>query len=161
MTRHPKCKKKKKFEKMLEDHKKLLYIDYKQGHKKLSATLEMMQWKASNALTDKGFGELLKIVKNFLPEDNQLPSSTYKAKKVICPLGFEVQKIHACPNDSILYHGKEYENLQACPICKALRYKIRHDDPGDVDGVVVKKKIPVKVMWYLKDRYGEPDRGGE
>jgi hypothetical protein len=29
----------------------------------------------------RDFGELLKIVKNLLPEDNQLPSSTYEEKK--------------------------------------------------------------------------------
>ena len=26
-----------------------------------------------------------------------------------------------------------YEDLNACPVCGALRYKIRRDDPGDVD----------------------------
>jgi hypothetical protein len=30
-----------------------------------------------------------------LPKDNELPASTYEAKKVVCPLGLEVQKIHA------------------------------------------------------------------
>jgi hypothetical protein len=35
-----------------------------------------------------------------------------------------VQKIRVCPNDCILYHGEEYKNLDACPICTALRYKI-------------------------------------
>ena len=39
----------------------------------------------------------------------------YEAKKVVCPLGLEVQKIHACINDCILYRGEEYENLNACP----------------------------------------------
>ena len=66
-----------------------------------------------------------------LPKDNELPVTTYEAKKLVCPLGLEVQKIHACPNDCILYRG-EYENLDACPVCSALRYKIRKDDPGDV-----------------------------
>ena len=31
------------FERMLDDHKKLLYPDCKQGHKKLGITLEMLQ----------------------------------------------------------------------------------------------------------------------
>ena len=56
-------------------------------------------------------------------------------------------KIHACPNDCILYRG-EYENLDACPICSALCYKIRKDDPGDVKGEPPRKRVPVKVMWY-------------
>ena len=83
-----------------------------------------------------------------LPEGNELPSTTYEAKKMVCPLGLDVQKIHACPNDCILYRG-EYENLEACPVCSALRYKIRRDDPGDVDGQPVKKRVPAKLVWYF------------
>jgi len=63
------------------------------------------QWKAENAVPDKGFEKLLKIMTKKLPKDNELPDSTYGAMKVICPLGVEVQKIHACPNDCILYQG--------------------------------------------------------
>ena len=48
-------KESKKFEKMLKDHKKLLYPNCKQGLKKLGTTLEMLQWKAANGVTDKGF----------------------------------------------------------------------------------------------------------
>ena len=55
-------------------------------------------------------------MKKKLPKDNELPDSTYAAKKVVCPLGLEVQKIHACPNDCILYRGA-YEDLNACPVC--------------------------------------------
>jgi hypothetical protein len=83
-------KESKKFENMLEDHKNLLYLDCKQGHKKLGSTLELLQCKAANGVTDKGFEELLGIVKNMLPEGNELPSSTYEEKKVVCPLGLEV-----------------------------------------------------------------------
>ena len=86
-------------------------------------------------------------MKKKLPKDNELPGSTYEAKKVLCPLGLEVQKIHACPNDCILYRG-EYEDLNACPVCDALRYKIRRDDPGDVEGERPRKRVPAKVMWY-------------
>ena len=96
---------------------------------------------------DKGFGKFLVMIKNMLPKDNELPESTYEAKKVVCPLGLEVQKIHACPNDCILYRG-EYEDLNACPVCGALRYKISRDDPSDVEGECPRKKIPAKVMWY-------------
>jgi hypothetical protein len=87
------------------------------------------------------------MMKNMLPKDNELPASTYEAKKVVCPLGLEVQKIHACPNDCILYRS-DYENLNKCPICTALRYKIRGDDPGDVKGEPPRKRVPAKVMWY-------------
>ena len=62
------------------------------------------------------------MLKKMLPKDNELPKSMYEAKKVVCPLGLEVQKIHECPNDCILYHS-EYDDLNACPVCSALRYK--------------------------------------
>ena len=70
-----------------------------------------------------------------LHKDNELPATMYEAKQLVCPLGLEVQKIHAYPNDCILYRG-EYENLDACPVCSALRYKIRKDDPGGESHVV-------------------------
>ena len=38
--------------------------------------------------------------------------------------------------------------LDACPVCSALRYKIRKDDPGDVEGERPWKRVPAKVMWY-------------
>ena len=79
-------------------------------------------------MSDKAFEGMLKIMKDKLPEKNELPSTTYEAKKVVCPMGLEVQKIHACPNDCILYRGKDYENLDACPVCGALRYKIRREE---------------------------------
>jgi hypothetical protein len=102
-----------------------LYPNCEDGQKKLGSTLELLQWKAENGLSDKGFEQLLKMMKKMLLRDKKLPASTYEAKKVVCPLGLEVQKIHACPNNYILYHGEEYENLNACPVCSALRYKIR------------------------------------
>ena len=93
---------------MLEDHKKLLYPNCVGDKKKLGTTLELLEW---NGVSDKGFGKLLVMIKDMLPKDNELPESTYAAKKAVCPLGLEVQKIHACPNDCILYRG-EYEDLK-------------------------------------------------
>ena len=61
---------------MLEDYRTLLYPDCKQCHKKLSTTLELLQQKASNGLSDKVFEELLKLIKNLLPEGNSLLETT-------------------------------------------------------------------------------------
>ena len=52
---------------MLEDYRTLLCPDCKQGQKKLSTTLELLQWKASNGLSDKGFEKLLKLIKKLTP----------------------------------------------------------------------------------------------
>src|SRR3954463_11733669 len=35
-----------------------------------------------------------------------------------------------------------------CPVCGALRYKIRRDDSGDVEGERPRKRVVAKVMWY-------------
>jgi hypothetical protein len=83
----------------------------------------MLQWKAKYGVSDKAFEGMLKIVKDKLPENNELPSTTYEAKQTMCPLGLEVQKIYACPNDCILYRGTEHGNLEACHVCT--RYVIR------------------------------------
>nr|CAD40437.3 OSJNBa0035B13.10 [Oryza sativa Japonica Group]CAH66062.1 OSIGBa0091B08.3 [Oryza sativa] len=56
-----------KLDKMLEDHRTSLYPGCEQGHKKLDTTLEFLQWKAKNGVSDKTFGDLLKLVKNILP----------------------------------------------------------------------------------------------
>lgn len=80
-------------------------------------------------MTNKGFKQPLEILKKLFPEDKNL-TIIYKAKQMVCPLGMEVQKIHAFPDYCILYRG-EHENLEAYLACKALRYKIKRDDPSD------------------------------
>jgi hypothetical protein len=46
---------------MIEDHRKPLYPDCKQSHKKLGTTLEMLQWKAKYGVSDKAFEGMLKL----------------------------------------------------------------------------------------------------
>ena len=67
---------------MLEDYRTMLYPGCKQDQKQLGTILELLQWKASNGLSDKGFEGLLKLIKNLLPEGNTLPATTYEAKKL-------------------------------------------------------------------------------
>jgi hypothetical protein len=50
-----------KFRQMLADHRRLLYPICVDGLKKLGITLELLQWKATHGVSDKGFGELLKL----------------------------------------------------------------------------------------------------
>ena len=70
---------------MLEDHRKLLYPGCEDGLKKLGTTLELFQWKATHSVSDKRFGELLKLLKKILPKDNKLSSTTYEAKQLVLP----------------------------------------------------------------------------
>jgi hypothetical protein len=34
-----------------------------------------------------------------------------------------VEKIHACPNHCILFHGDTFKSLDKCPRCRASQYK--------------------------------------
>ena len=70
---------------------------------KLGAIMKLFNLKASNCWTDKGFTQLLEALVEMFPDGNELPNSTYEAKKLMCPLGMEYEKIHACPNDCVLY----------------------------------------------------------
>ncbi|XP_027936218.1 uncharacterized protein LOC114191244 [Vigna unguiculata] len=112
---------------------------------RLSATLKLFSLKARHGWTDTSFTELLELLKEMLPENNTLPIRNYEAKKVLCPMGLEYQKIHACPNDCVLYRD-EFASLKACPTCGLSRFKKKIDgNSGDED----KDGPPAKVMWYL------------
>jgi hypothetical protein len=87
-----------------------------------------------------------------------------------------VERIHACPNHCILYHGDTFKDLKKCPVCSASRYKNNagyygDDNHGPTDmnkrntaknsvasvepddatlGIPEKQsRIPAMVMWYL------------
>jgi hypothetical protein len=65
-------------------------------------------------------------------------------------LSMEVERIHACPNDCILYR-KEYSDMNRCPKCKTSRYKLKDDEAENVidDETNNRKRPAAKVLWYL------------
>ena len=65
-----------------------------------------------------------------LPEDSMLPKSHYEEKKILCHVGMEYRKMHACPNDCILYKNKFVE-MRNCLICGVSRYKVKDDECSD------------------------------
>jgi predicted nucleic acid-binding Zn-ribbon protein len=81
-------------------------------------------------------------------------------KKKICPLRIKVEKIHACKNSCVLFHG-DYAALDKCPKCGYDRYKRKKDgrDDNNADDENKpnenrgKKKAsrgaPVRVAWYF------------
>ena len=97
---------------------------------RLSAVLALVNLKARFGWSDKSFTELLVLLKKLLPEDNTLPKSQYEAKKILCPVGMEYQKIHACPNDCILYRNK-YAEMRTCPTCGVSCYKVNNHEESD------------------------------
>jgi hypothetical protein len=50
----------------------------------------MLQWKEKYGVYGKAFEGMLKIVKDKLLENKELPSTTYEARQTVCSLGLEV-----------------------------------------------------------------------
>jgi hypothetical protein len=85
-----------------------------------------------------------------------------------------VERICACPNHCILYHGDTFKDLNKCSVCSASPYKNNSgycsgDIQGSGDGNKRKRKgarnsvasvepadttlgIPMMVIWYLLER---------
>ncbi|KAL6334208.1 hypothetical protein AAG906_006801 [Vitis piasezkii] len=78
---------------------------------------------------------------NMLPVNNELPLSMYEAKKALNTLGMEYEKIHACPNDCILYRN-ELKDASSCPTCGTSRWKT------DKTGTKKRKGVPAKVIMF-------------
>ena len=101
------------------------------------------------------FSEILLLIGSMLPKGNSFPSSFSEAKKSLCVLGMEYEKIHVCPNDCLIYRGERDEDETSCRICKASRWKL--NKKGDeMEG------IPAKILWYfpliprLRNLFGSP-----
>jgi hypothetical protein len=134
--------------------------------------LELLKLKANHGWSTNIFSKLLRLLAKLLSKFNTLPTSTYRAKKLICLLSLGVDKIHACPNHYILYR-KEHEFKMKYLVCGVSRYKRSYnhvyvntmkkknkkntaispesvDDENNSDKEDNKKrKIPALVMWYL------------
>jgi hypothetical protein len=88
----------------IDDSKKPLYPDC-QKYSRLSSDLKLLQLKADHGRSNKTFKHLLVVLRYILPEGNQIEESIYKVKKIICPLGIEVEKsMHA---RTVVYYSME------------------------------------------------------
>ena len=137
-----------KFEKLREDAETPLYDNAGVDNSVLEVTLELLRIKAKHNIVDSGFTEILSYLRTILPPGNNLPKSTYEAKKVTCPLGLEVIRYHACPLDCIIYKG-EYKDMHSCPICQTSRYKKKDPNPDGGEEEEVKRGPAAKTVWYL------------
>ena len=88
----------------------------------MSATIALYKLKASSDLSDKSFTELLKLLKDMLPEGNHLSKNTYAIKALLKPSKLEYVKIDACKNDCCLF-CKNNEDRSYCPTCGESIYK--------------------------------------
>jgi hypothetical protein len=89
-----------------------------------------LQLKAVHGWSNKSFKHLLDVLRDMLPEGNQIAECVYEAKKIIYPLGIEVEKIHACKNSYVLFRG-DYADLDKCLMCGYDQYKSNKDGGDD------------------------------
>jgi hypothetical protein len=135
---------------MIKDSKKPLYHGCAAQYMRLFVMVKLFQLKASNGWSDYSFKEFFTLLKDMLPQGNAVPETVYEAKQIIYPLGLEVEKIHACKIDCILYRGPEYEDLEKCPICGLERFNRRKDSGDDENCNRNRRKGgPKKVFWYF------------
>ncbi|XP_063939815.1 uncharacterized protein LOC108198272 [Daucus carota subsp. sativus] len=113
-----------------------------EGFTKMKALVKLYNLKAKHQVSDGCFSELLLLVGSMLPEGNTFPSSFSEAKKSLCALGMEYEKIHVCPNDCLLYRGEKDEDETRCRVCQASRWKLNKKGE-ELQGV------PAKVLWYF------------
>jgi hypothetical protein len=100
-----------------------LYKDYPKHWTALRFNLQMLMLKAQHGWSDTSFNELLSVLANTYPKDNEVPTNTYRAKKLIRPVAMKLRKFDACPNHCILYRGEQYDRLESCSHYSVSRYK--------------------------------------
>ena len=92
----------KKFFNLIKEAEQDLYPNCKK-YSTLSFLVRLLHIKCLSGWSNKSFTMLLELLKDAFHEGETLPKSFYEAKKLIGNLGLEFTKIHACPNDCMLY----------------------------------------------------------
>ncbi|XP_039145579.1 uncharacterized protein LOC120282799 [Dioscorea cayenensis subsp. rotundata] len=137
------------FYSLLKDAEVELYPGCK-NFTKFSFAIYLFHIKCFNGWTNKSFNALLELLKLVLPEGNTLPRSYQEMKKMISALSLGYEKIHACPNDCILF-WKENANEDKCTKCGASRWKESLNDGKNdsEDAFTKKKKKATKILrWF-------------
>jgi hypothetical protein len=131
-----------KLEKMRQDGKTPLYKNCPMS--KLEADIMLFEFKSTNGLSNKGFDQLLGIIRKMLLEKTSCQKRHTWPSKWPAPSASRLKKIHACSNDYILYCGDEYKDLDACPKCEVPRYKEGPSEEGTKT-----RGGPINVVWYF------------
>ncbi|XP_024163941.1 uncharacterized protein LOC112170899 [Rosa chinensis] len=128
------------FMQFVEDGDKPLYPGCTKTTK-LNGLIQTFNMKAKHGMIDACYSDMLIMIGLLLLEGNDLPGSTYEAKRTLSALGMGYEKIHACPNDCILYR-LQHADATSCPTCGESRWKLGKDKSE-------KEGVPGKVLWYF------------
>ncbi|KAM3239613.1 hypothetical protein ACQJBY_053356 [Aegilops geniculata] len=130
-----------KFYEMLMEADKRLHEKTTQS--RLSIVGRLMTIKTQHNLSEACYNEMMTLIHDIVGDDaaKDLPANFHRSKKLLHSLVMPYVKIHACPNNCMIYY-KENENKEKCTICKEPRYE--ETTAGNKS-----TKIPTKVLRYL------------
>ena len=74
-----------------------------QTFSKLSFLVNIYHLKCLHGWTQESVTNLLGVLSDAFPPEANLPKTYYEVKKIICGLGLNYVKIHACPKDCMLF----------------------------------------------------------
>ena len=134
----------KRFYRLVEDGKQPLYQGCK-NFTRLSFLIRLYSLKYVHGMTESAFGSLLELIKEAFPQAH-IPLSFNAAKNVIRYLGLDYKKIHACPNNCMLFWGGD-EKEDICKTCGASRWVVvEKNGTCDSDPEKLIHKVPAKIM---------------
>nr|XP_009803558.1 PREDICTED: uncharacterized protein LOC104248905 [Nicotiana sylvestris] len=111
------------------------------SHSQLAVVSRMLNIKMENTLSQRGYDQMMQLLKEALPEDNIMLESYYQTKKLVHSLGLPVEKIDCCNSGCMLHWGDD-EGLTFCKFCGYERFKRRV-------GSRKRKLVPYKRMYYF------------
>ncbi|KAM3281368.1 hypothetical protein P3S67_028389 [Capsicum chacoense] len=108
----------------------------------LAVVSQMLNIKIENNMSQRGYNQMMQLLKESLPEDKIVLDNYYQTKKLVRSLGLPIEKIDYCESGCMLYWGDDDEHLTSCKFCSKPRYK---------RCVVSRKRklIPYKKMYYF------------
>ena len=145
-----------KFYNKVKDADKPLYEGCKK-YSRLTAIVQLYHVQCMGGWSNASFTWLLQSLKDMIPSYDDLPKTTYEAKKYMKDLGLGYKKILACRNGCMLFWN-ENEQAEVCSVCGESKWKdnVNEDNFFQNEGGSSKKpkRKPVSVLrWFpLKDR---------
>ncbi|CAN1129852.1 hypothetical protein LINPERHAP2_LOCUS5479 [Linum perenne] len=135
-----------KFYKLVDANQTELYPGCTR-HSKLSFIIRLFHVKCLGRWSVKSFTMLLELLREVIPNGENLPKSYHEVKKFISDLGLSYETIDACRNDCMLF-WKNHINESNCLICGADRWK---STPSNAVGTAKKKthNVPFKRLRYF------------
>ncbi|GKD99188.1 hypothetical protein Tco_1383085 [Tanacetum coccineum] len=103
----------------------------------------LMNVKSDCNMSESCDNHVIFAVKSMLREDASFPDDFYQSKKMLKKLILSYVKIHACPNDYMLF-WKEDAEKKKCMVCSHLRFKQGKEGRGKA-----RTEVPFKVLRYL------------